>query len=210
MKRFLPLLILIVGLLVNGCVPPSTTQSPQKTWQSFKDKDQFTDLESCSVSLNSKARTLAYTTLGYMPYIELKNDTLRLGLHNINGIPVGDIQLRIDENKFHTITTSETPIDLFPQELSSNMENSMNMVNKESLGAGINYETMMNNMMKTLSPYTATTGDKAWTILNEMLKGKKMIYRTIGINQAASTTGEVLLDESLLQSLRECGIVKGE
>ena len=145
-----------------------------------------------------------------MPYIELKYDTLRLGLHNINGIPVGDIQLRIDENKFHTITTSETPIDLFPQELSSNMENSMNMVNKESLGAGINYETMMNNMMKTLSPYTATTGDKAWTILNEMLKGKKMIYRTIGINQAASTTGEVLLDESLLKSLRECGIVKGE
>ena len=147
MKRFLPLLILIVGLLVNGCMPPSTTQSPQKTWQSFKDKDQFTDLESCNVSVNSKTRTFAYTTLGYIPYIELKNDTLRLGLHNINGIPVGDIQLRIDENKFHTITTSETPIDLFPQELSSNMENSMNMVNKESLGAGINYETMMNNMM---------------------------------------------------------------
>ena len=66
----------------------------------------------------------------------------------------------------------------------------------------------MKNMTKTLSPYTATTGDKAWTILNEMLKGKKMIYRTIGINQAASTTGEVLLDESLLQSLKECGIVK--
>ena len=90
------------------------------------------------------------------------------------------------------------------------MENSMNMVNKESLGAGINYENMMKNMTKTLSPYTATTGDKAWTILNEMLKGKKMIYRTIGLNQAASTTGEVLLDESLLQSLRDCGIVKEE
>ena len=207
MKRFLPLLILIVGLLVNGCVPPSTTQSPQKTWQSFKDKDQFTDLESCNVSVNSKTRTFAYTTLGYIPYIELKNDTLRLGLQNTNGIPVGDIQLRIDDNKFHTITTSETPIDLFPQGLSG-MENAMNMIDKESLGAGINYENMMKNMTKTLSPYTATTGDKAWTILNEMLKGKKMIFRTIGLNQAASTTGEVLLDESLLQSLRDCGIVK--
>ena len=66
----------------------------------------------------------------------------------------------------------------------------------------------MKNMTKTLSPYTATTGKKAWTILNEMLNGEKMIYRTVGLNQAASTTGEILLDKSLLKSLKECRIVK--
>ena len=204
--RIFPIL-LFIGLLFNGCVPPSSIQSSQKTWQSNKIKDQFTDLESCIVNVNSMTKILSYTTIGYTPYIEMKNDTLRLGLHNINGIPVGDIQLRIDSNKFHTITTSETPIDLFPQGL-SNMENAMSTINEESKVAGINYENMMKNMAKTLSPYTATTGKKAWAILNEMLEGEKMIYRTVGLNQAASTTGEILLDESLLKSLKECGIIK--
>ena len=73
------ILLLFIGLLFNGCVPPSATQSSQKTWQSNKIKDQFTDLESCNVSVNSMTKVLSYTTNAYTPYIEMKNDTLRLG-----------------------------------------------------------------------------------------------------------------------------------
>lgn len=64
----------------------------------------------------------------------------------------------------------------------------------------------MENMTKIMSPYTATTGDKAKSIIKEMLLGKVIKYRTVGMNQAASTTGEAVIDGSFLKSLREIGI----
>lgn len=64
----------------------------------------------------------------------------------------------------------------------------------------------MENVYKMMSPYTITGGDKAKSILRQMLAGQVLKFRTVGINQAASTTGEVVLDESLAQSLRIIGI----
>ncbi|MNP83382.1 hypothetical protein D3C76_1823110 [compost metagenome] len=64
----------------------------------------------------------------------------------------------------------------------------------------------MDSMYKMMSPYTVTGGDKAKEILRQMVTGKTLIYRTVGINQAASTTGEIELDDSLRQSLKLIGI----
>ena len=68
------------------------------------------------------------------------------------------------------------------------------------------YKTAMEATARSMSPFTASTGEKAQSILKEMRSGKTLIYRTVGLNQAASTTGEYVLDQSLDVALRRCGI----
>ena len=57
-----------------------------------------------------------------------------------------------------------------------------------------------------MSPYTAVSGEKARMILSEMLNGYNLIYRRVGFNQAASSTGEYKLDNSFRNALTDCGI----
>ena len=64
----------------------------------------------------------------------------------------------------------------------------------------------MTSVSQMMSPYTVTGGDKAKKILKQMLAGKNLKYRTVGINQAASTTGEAVIDPSLIEALRLIGI----
>lgn len=57
------------------------------------------------------------TSNSYYPYIEIVDKDLRVGVKSGGRylIPVGDVQLRIDQNPAWTISTSETPIDYVPE-----------------------------------------------------------------------------------------------
>lgn len=68
------------------------------------------------------------------------------------------------------------------------------------------YETALQASAKSMSPFTAATGEKAQQVLSKMKTGKVLIYRTLGLNQAASTTGEYALDQSLNKALAGCAI----
>ncbi|MNH40707.1 hypothetical protein D3C79_1020630 [compost metagenome] len=68
------------------------------------------------------------------------------------------------------------------------------------------YKTALQASAQAMSPFTAATGEKAEKILAQMKTGKVLIYRTLGMNQAASSTGEYVLDQSLSKALTECGI----
>lgn len=68
------------------------------------------------------------------------------------------------------------------------------------------YKTALQASAQAMSPFTAATGEKAEKILAQMKTGKVLIYRTLGMNQAASSTGEYALDQSLSKALTECGI----
>lgn len=57
-----------------------------------------------------------------------------------------------------------------------------------------------------MSPFTATGGDKAQQIIKELVRGKTLRFRTIGVNSAASSTGWAALDESFLSGLKSLGI----
>jgi len=61
-------------------------------------------------------------------------------------------------------------------------------------------------MLAGMSPFTAATGEKAAAILKELVHGKVLRFRLIGINQAASTTGEIKLDPSFISAVVEIGI----
>ncbi|MEF1207434.1 hypothetical protein, partial [Photobacterium damselae] len=130
---------------------------------------------------------------------------LRVGLQSGGKIkiPVGNIQLRIDGNKHWNITTSETPLDLAPKSTADISIYTHNLPDEQR----ILVESSIKDSAKILSPYTMARGDKAKKIIKEMLNGKKIIYRTIAINQGGSTTGEFVLDHSLKIALDQCGIV---
>jgi hypothetical protein len=121
-------------------------------------------------------------------------------------IPVGDVQLRIDQNKAWTISTSETPLDYVPEGQLKAMQAYAPKDPQQQQVVENAYKTAMEATARSMSPFTAATGEKARSILREMRAGKTVIYRTVGLNQAASTTGEYALDKSLETALNQCGI----
>ena len=136
----------------------------------------------------------AYTQVGkFYPFIGQKKGQLYVGLRSggTYRIPTGTVQFRIDDNEAFTITPDETPADLIPGTVGEAQETQAEM---------------MVNMAKILSPYTAATGEKARLIIKQMLGGKLLKFRTIGLNQAASSTGEAPLDTSLSEALVQVGI----
>jgi hypothetical protein len=143
----------------------------------------------------------------YYPFAAVKNGQIRFGVKcgGTIPIPVGSVQIRIDDNPAWTISSSETPVDLVPQA-------SVGQQPKTAPGEADDdtfnqmYNMSMKGMARIMSPFTATTGEKAQAIINQMAKGRKLKYRTIGMNQAASTTGEYAIDESFVDGLIKCGI----
>jgi len=201
------LLLIIPSILLQACA----ATSPSGYWAAFDKVDDFTDIRACSVSVGSLYyKDIVATYSGnYYPYIEVVNGDLRLGIKSGGkiSIPVGDIQIRVDSNPAWIISSSETPLDYVPEGVMGNMKDyaqGQSEANQKIFES--TYKVTMENISRTMSPFTATTGEKARSILKEMVAGQKIKYRTVGLNQAASTTGEYDLDPSFKASLSHCGI----
>ncbi|MCI0509451.1 hypothetical protein C8E00_108113 [Chromohalobacter marismortui] len=199
--------IFILGIFLVGCA----TTTPKVAWVSTTNTDEFTDVKTCSVTVGSLYTRKSVFTYSnhYYPYIEVVDGDLRVGIKSggKHSIPVGDVQMRIDDNKAWTISSSETPLDYIPKGTINNMEEyTKNLPEKNRQLVEATYKRSMKTAARAMSPFTATTGKKAKNILREMLSGTKIKYRTLGLNQAASTTGEYSLDSSLEESLVKCGI----
>jgi hypothetical protein len=197
--------ILALALLITGCAT-----GPAVEWVTVRNTDQFTDKSSCAVTVGAYyTKHGIYTVRNqYYPYIEVANGDLRVGVKSGGqfSIPVGDVQLRIDQNKAWTISTSETPLDYVPEGQLKAMQAYAPKDPQQQQIVENAYKTAMETTARSMSPFTASTGEKARSILMEMRAGKTVIYRTIGLNQAASTTGEYALDKSLETALHQCGI----
>lgn len=116
-------------------------------------------------------------------------------------LPVGTVQLRIDQHEAWTITPQETPVSLAPAVAAIGVT-----VTSEQAEIVRNaQEQAMKAASQMMSPYTVATGDKA----RQIIRRQKLRYRIEGINQAASTTGEAVINASLSQSLRTIGIDPG-
>jgi len=195
-------------LTLSGC---AAVPSPKVEWVSRTNIDEFTDKKTCSVTVGSLyTQNSVYTYSNhYYPYVDVVNGEARVGVKSGGRvkIPVGDVQIRIDTNKAWTISSSETPLDYVPEGTLRNMElyaKNLPVQNQELVKN--TYKVTMESAARAMSPFTATTGDKAHSILREMLSGKTIKYRTIGLNQAASSTGEYPLGESLKIALKQCGV----
>jgi hypothetical protein len=177
-------------------------------WRSTTVRDQFTEdvikvvtigLKSEMVTVNSNpdiAPQFFIDSQIYYPFIAVKKDVVYIGLRSAEGyhVPVGAVQIRIDDNPTWTIVPEETPVDF---------------VLETPKLAGQNSRPQAGTMQSTtsiLSPLTATTGDKAKNIIRQMIHGQVVRYRTLGTDKAVSTMGEGRIDDSFFKALKEIGI----
>ncbi|NNJ15538.1 hypothetical protein CSV86_009970 [Pseudomonas putida CSV86] len=189
----------LAALLLSGCaVGP--------TWQATGSTDEFTDKTTMMVTTSEfpSSGSIVTRSLHFYPVVRKEGDEIFVGLMSGGRfkIPVGTVQLRIDQNEAWTITPQETPVSMMP----SAPQYTLNLPPEQAALVKQTQDQAMLNVTQLMSPYTITGGDKAKKILKQMLAGHTLKYRTVGINQAASTTGEVLIDPTLAQSLRKIGI----
>lgn len=184
-------------LILAGCV--SAGQRP--VWMARNITDRFSDETICRVQPGDAIVDDVYSQFGIpsasrimaiYPYVERRKAGIRVGMIGFRNIPIGETQLRIDQNPAWTISPSETPVDSgspvvggVPPEIAASVGNSIT---------------------QTLSPYTATTGAKAQQILAQLRAGSRVISRRVGPNAAASTTGEISLGADFNAALSKCGI----
>lgn len=202
-----PILAVSIAATLSGCATTLPTAGP--TWGALQRTDRFTDQQSCRVTLIAAVRMDALRpVLRYYPYVERRGAEVRVGLmaHPSMPMPVGAIQLRIDDLPAWSIGTSETPIDsvvITAQQLTAQLPSVSDPAQAEAMRRSA--EAMSATMTRSASPYTATTGEKARDILNQLRSGARLIYRTTGAN-ASSTTGEAPLGPEFIQALQECGL----
>ncbi len=182
-------------------------------WVTWTRVDEFTDRRSCMANTEGGvkqgfARGLMGVYLYNYLFVETIDGDLRVGVRSGGRvkIPVGDVQIRIDGRKAWTISTSETPLDYLPKATREDVTRRVKAMGGDADRAKATYDAMMATMVKSMSPYTASTGEKARAILEEMKRGREVIYRTIGANRAGSTTGRAPLDGSFHKALARCGI----
>jgi len=192
-------------MLLVGC----QTAVPTGTWYSTVGKDEFSDKVTKMVTVTSSLSDAVFSprSRNYYPFVGIQDGELYVGIRSGGRyrLPTGTVQIRVDENPSWTIGPEETPIYLSPTNMptaATGMASSPEMADKIQK----THNQAMGNVAKIMSPYTAATGEKAKAIIKEMIQGRVIKYRTVGFNQAASTTGEVRIDDSFLSSLRGIGI----
>lgn len=194
----------IVTVLLTGC----QSMSSGTIWAVSSSQDQFSDVETKMVTVGQwrSSGTIWTKSLNYYPFVGLQDGELFVGIRSGGSyrIPTGTVQMRVDANKAWTIEPSETPVYLAPAPAQPAIPTANNDNATVDLAA-VQVEALR-NMSKALSPYTAATGEKAKSILREMVAGKTLKYRSVGMNQSASSTGEVVIDASFIQSLKLIGI----
>lgn len=197
------LILVLITLILFGC-----QTSPRQLWGATINKDEFTDKITKMVTVGEglSGSVIITQSLKYYPFVGIQNDELHVGIRSGGRyrIPTGTVQIRVDENQAWTIGSEETPLYLLTEQpkFATGVDSSTDLGRMIEKTQG----QVMANAARISSPYTATTGEKAKKILKEMLSGKIVRYRTVGITQASSTTGEVKIDESFVRSLREIGI----
>ncbi|EHK1074262.1 TPA: hypothetical protein NKV10_002248 [Vibrio parahaemolyticus] len=195
--------ILLLPVFLSACAT-----SPSVHWVADSSVDEFTDESRCKVTVGSVyTGNSVYSEVGKLyPFVEQVDGELRVGVMSGGKyqVPVGTVQLRIDSNKAWTITNAETPVD---KSIDFSAMNSYyeNLPEDQQQIVKSAIETSKQTTNQMLQPYTATTGDKARSILNEMLQGKTIIYRSEGVTNSG-TTGKYELDESLKAALKQCKI----
>lgn len=200
MKKIFFMVVLAIGLI--GC-----SVSGDERWHALSNVDRFTDDSIKMVTIGDFKTTgwLMTSSLQYYPFVGLRDSQLIFGIRSGGSIrvPVGGVQVRIDGNKVWDINPYETPVYLSPSQASMPNMSIPNGPDMAQMQKGV-----IESMAKNMSPFTATTGDKAKAIIKEMFAGKRMIYRSVGFNQPGSTEGECLIDESFFKAMSQIGITQ--
>ena len=184
--------LLIAAGLLAGC--SATDPDSGGHWLASARVNKFTKRRHCMVTAETGGFRGGYTKgfdtiyrFGFYPIVEMVNKELRLGVRSdvLVELPVGDVQVRIDDRKIWTIASSETPPDYARRG---------------------DWNVTMDTVDRAKLPYTMATGEKARAILQEMVAGTLLWYRVLGLNQKVTNAGWFPLDVTFRRALARCGI----
>lgn len=194
------------GLIAMAAAAILLTGCAGQVWKATGSTDEFTDQTTMMVTVGDYTNVPVIVTkpFNYYPVVRKVGDEVYVGVMSGGRIkiPVGTVQLRIDQHEAWTISPQETPVSLLPEV----PQYALNLSPEQAALVKNAQEQAMTSAAQTMSPYTVTGGEKAKTIIKQMASGQVLKFRTVGLNQAASTTGEVAIDASFVQSLNQVGI----
>ena len=104
-------IVSVLALAVTGCGSLGEYEAVRKV-------DEFTDRETCVVEPSGFTTGFLDGALGVFRltfYAERRNGEDRVGIRSRSGLPVGEIQIRIDNHRPITLTYADVPLDLTPQ-----------------------------------------------------------------------------------------------
>ncbi|WP_338507343.1 hypothetical protein [Pseudomonas poae] len=186
------------AFLLTGCAG--------QVWKATGSTDEFTDQTTMMVTVGDYTNVPLIVTkpFNYYPVVRKVGNEVYVGLMSGGRfkVPVGTVQLRIDQHAAWTISPQETPVSLLPEV----PQYALNLPPKQAALVKSAQAQAMTSAAQTMSPYTVTGGEKAKSIIKQMANGHVLKFRTVRLNQAASTTGEVAIDPSFVQSLKQAGI----
>lgn len=208
MKR---ILLITLSFAFLGC---SSTPKNDGPWAASVSYDRFTDDVECFVSTGDFfSETRVYTSSNkYYPFVQIKNGVLLVGVRSGGQykVPVGDVRFRIDGNQAVDISISETPLDKQVNPMVDAMKaNYASLPEDQRKMISDAYDNASKYSQAVASPITASTGEKAKALLEQLKQGRKLIYQAgIFPNMPVmkSTVGEVVINESFKKALEQCNI----
>lgn len=186
---------------------------PPPVWQVMRSADPVTGASTCAVVASDASGRLRFTQTGALyPVVEM-NTTYGLLVGVSSGgrfrLPVGDIVWRIDDHPHRVVRAADNPSD----------------AGQQSAAPAATVEGMTAQTMRLVQTMTATStmasGGTAREMLNEMLAGQSLLFRSArttaqtGIpDYAALGAGQITakgirpypLDASFRAGLATCGI----
>ena len=140
-------------------------------------------------------------------YAENVDGEYRAGIRSEPVFPIGDIQIRADDNAM-VLLGPETAIDDMPNSTGLSAEPYIREdATAEERAAFESAMATTNDMLvAAMSPYRALQGQEALDLLNQVVNSERVIYRMVGANVALSQTGEFEPDSSLATALANCDI----
>ncbi len=202
MIRFMISMLLLILTACNTTQPkPSTIDPPRVKWIVIEKTDEFTDITTTTVTVGTLyTRKGVYDySFSLYPYISHKSTgEIQVGVRcgGKAKIPVGAVQIRIDNNPTWTITPAETPLD-------ETSRQAMNPYQTQDP----NVNQAIRTMQASMSPYTACTGEKALAIIGQMAQGHILKYRSSATANIQGSTGTYQLDQSFREAIQKLNIL---
>ncbi|WP_305407869.1 hypothetical protein [Photobacterium leiognathi] len=203
----MPKFIITLPLLLcsSSCVVMYPAQ-----WEAITVIDELTGEQTCRVRALSPMQTHS----SFYPMVDMANGHIRVGMHSPdeNPLPVGDIQLQIDNHYRFLIKQADMPyylqqqIDITPRILAGHGPylNHSKRAQRDQLQ--LSFSTATAKALASRSPYTVATGNNAKHLFDLMLMGDFLEYKILATELHASTSGRYPLNRDFLNSLQQCGI----
>lgn len=212
LRQSIPGMVMVASLLTGTAA--SAKRVPAPIWQVSRTSDPITGASSCVVAAWDRAAGTSYSRTGALyPFVENSSvHGLLVGVSSGGRIrlPTGDIFWRVDDRPFRTLAAADNPPGASASAAPAGNQAIQQLVDKQ-----------MRIVAAATATSTVASGKAALAMLDEMLAGKGLIFRSAAAttsyglpNDAGQRVGLLTndgpkpypIDDSFRAGLAACGI----